>query len=256
MISKLTEDHVRLYESTGYIDIPSLLDEHEVAELRQRTVDIINGRIPEFPDANVELEPHADGLRNQQTVRKLNRCAESDPVFMRYALNDKILDIVEALLGPDVKLFGSQAFMKPPGGVEKPYHQDSPYFHIKPMALTTCWIALDEVTRENGCLWVVPGSHKLGPLAHSETWAVGERKDMRIPESAFDRSQETPITLGPGDCSFHHSLLLHMSHPNRTDQSRRSIAFHFMTARSRWTDLDHPQPEYRLLRGQAYPGCV
>ena len=174
MISKLTEDHVRLYESTGYIDIPSLLDEHEVAELRQRTADIINGRIPEFPDANVELEPHADGLRNQQTVRKLNRCAESDPVFMRYALNDKILDIVEALLGPDVKLFGSQAFMKPPGGVEKPYHQDSAYFYIEPFELVTCWIALDDVTLKNGCMWVIPGSHKHGVRDHSQGNGRGE----------------------------------------------------------------------------------
>jgi ectoine hydroxylase-related dioxygenase (phytanoyl-CoA dioxygenase family) len=146
--------------------------------------------------------------------------------------------------------------MKPPGGVEKPYHQDSPYFPIEPMSLVTCWIALDNVTIENGCLWVVPGSHRLGPLPHSERWMVGDREDMRVPETEFNRNEEVPITLTPGSCSFHHSLILHMSHPNKTQTARRGLAFHYMTSKSRWTNANKSQPNYLLLRGQEYPGCV
>ena len=237
------------------MDYPSLLTRAETEELRQRTKDIAEGRVADFPTENIEYEPGKDGVRTLSAVRKINSCVLDD-VFRKYAEHPQVLDIIQPLLGADIKLFGSQAFMKPPGGVEKPYHQDSPYFPIEPMSLVTCWIALDDVTLENGCLWVIPGSHRLGPLPHNEPWFVGDRQDMRIPTSAFDASHEVPIILPAGGCSLHHSLILHRSMPNHTDKSRRGLAYHFMTARSRWTDPNLPQPEFPLLRGRSYPGCV
>ena len=198
-------------------------------------------------------EPRRAGLL---TVRKINDCAAHDDLFLRYAKCDRILNVVQALLGADLKLFGSQAFMKPPGGVEKPYHQDSAYFSIEPHSLVTCWIALDDVTVANGCLWAIPGSHRHGLLPHSEIWYVGDREDKRVPETEFDRRQEVALTLPAGGCSFHHSLLLHSSRPNETPNSRRGLAFHYMSSQSRWTDPDHPQPTYLRLRGREYPGCV
>ena len=252
----ITPDQIAEYENSGFLDFDNLFTTDEIGELYDRISAIADGALPDYPTADIELEPGADGVRSLKTVRKINRCVENDPVFLRYAKTGKVLDVVEALLGPDIKLFGSQAFMKPPGGVEKPHHQDSPYFPIEPMALTTCWIALDDVTIDNGCLWVIPGSHRLGPLAHDEDWIVGDREDMRIPESAIDRSMETPVTLTRGSCSFHHSLLVHMSHPNGTQHPRRGLAFHYMTSKSKWTDPSRPQPKYTLLRGRAYTGCV
>ncbi len=253
IILSIQNSHSRLadhYDVNGYVDVPSLLSPTQVAELQQRTLDIASGKIADYPVGDIQLEPTAAGVQTATTVRKLNHCATNDPLFLRYAKLPPILDIVARLIGPDVKLYDSQLFMKPPGGVDKPYHQDSPYFPIQPMDLVTCWIALDATTRENGCLWVIPGSHRLGPLPHSEPWIVGELQDMRIPDTAFDRSTETPILLAAGDASFHHSLLLHMSHPNRTATPRRGLAFHYMNARSRWTDPTRPEPEFPLLCGR------
>ena len=245
----------REFQKSGFVVAEELIDAEERLELCRRTADIANGLVAEFPQHDIELEPNADKC-SLQTVRKINRCAKNDSVFARYASNNNILEIVEQLLGPDIKLFSSQVFMKPPDGVEKPYHQDSPYFTIEPMAMVTCWIALDDVTLDNGCLWVIPGSQHLGPLPHSEKWVVGDRIDMRIPESLFNRNLEVPIPLQAGSCSFHHGLLLHMSHPNRSDQPRRGVAFHYMTAKSRWTAATPPESEFPLLRGQSYSGCV
>ena len=150
--------------------------------------------------------------------------------------------------------------MKPPGGIEKTYHQDSPYFKIEPMALVTAWVALDDVTLDNGCMWVVPGSQRNGALDHSEPWKVGDRLDMRIPDSAIDEAKsangEQPVTMRAGGCSFHHSLILHRSGPNRTPHFRRGMATHYMTARSRWTGAPAEKPDYPLLAGREYPGCV
>ena len=79
--------------------------------------------------------------------------------------------------------------------MEKTYHQDSPYFKIEPMALVSSWVAMDDVTLENGCLWVVPGSHKGGALDHSEVWMVCERRDMTGPEAVFDRNINGWVTI-------------------------------------------------------------
>ena len=181
MATVASKKRADIYQAQGYLDVEQLLQPNEVAELCERTHQIAEGQGADFPQQFLELEPGANGVRSAKTVRKINHCAENDAVFMKFATLDRILDIVEELIGPDIKLFGSQLFMKPPGGVEKPYHQDSPYFSIEPMSLVTCWIALDNVTVENGCLWVVPGSHCLGPLPHSERWLVGDREDKRIP---------------------------------------------------------------------------
>ena len=256
MIAGLNNDQVAQFGLNGYLRIPELLTQAEVEELRQRTADIAEGRIPSFPAEHLEYEPGKQGIRKLSAVRKLASCASVDAVFRKFSAHDKILGVIQPLLGTDIKLFGSQAFMKPPGGVEKPYHQDSPYFSIEPMALVTCWIALDEVTVQNGCLWVIPGSHLRGPLPHSEPWIVGDRQDMQIPESEFDVSKEVSITLPAGGCSLHHSLTLHRSLPNQTQNSRRGLAYHYMTAQSRWTDSEKPQPEFPLLCGRSYSGCV
>ena len=253
---QLDAAQIAQYESDGFIDVPDLFTAADTSELRDRTRDIAEGRVVTFPTENIEFEPGQEGVRQLAAVRKLNHCATSDEVFARHARHAPVLDIVESLLGPDIKLYGSQAFMKPPGGIEKTYHQDSPYFSIEPMALVTCWIALDDTTIENGCLWVIPGSHQAGALPHSERWLVGGREDMRIPDSMIDRAREVPITMSASSCSFHHSLLLHSSRPNTTSHSRRGLAYHYMTAESRWTDPDREQPEYPLLRGRSYPGCV
>ena len=190
------------------------------------------------------------------TLRKINHGAESAAVLLKHAFNPAVVDIITGLLGPDIKLFGDQCFVKPPGGIEKTYHQDSPYFTIEPMALVTAWVALDDVTLENGCMWVVPGSHHGGALDHSETWMVADRKDMKIPDSSFDRASEQPITMKAGDCSFHHSLILHSSGPNNTSSFRRGYATHYMGARSRWTGPAADKPDYPLVCGAEFEGCV
>lgn len=252
----LNDTQITQFEEQGYLVVENVIRESELEALRSRTEDIAAGRTA-YPADKIEFEPGAEGQGlHIDALRKLNECALHDPVFLAHASSPAILDLVECLIGADIKLFGDQLFLKPPGGMEKTYHQDSPYFHIEPMALVSSWVALDDVTVENGCLWVVPGSHRNGPLPHSEVWMVGDRQDMRVPDSAFDRESEEPITMKAGDCSFHHSLLLHRSGPNQTARRRRGLATHYMSARSRWTSATEAMPDYRLLRGRSYPGCV
>lgn len=248
-------DRTQAYRETGYLVVDRLIRQSKLDEIRNGLAAIANGEVTTFPTADVELEPGAKE-QSLSTVRKLNRCAENDALFRELAADAAILDIVQSLIGPDIKLFGSQCFMKPPGGVEKPYHQDSAYFPIEPFDLVTCWIALDDVTVDNGCMWVIPGSHRNGILDHSQAWMVGNRRDKQVPGDKLDLNREVPIVMSAGSCSFHHSVLLHRSGPNRTDRPRRGLAVHYMSARSKWTDITRPKPEYLLLRGREFEGCV
>ncbi len=244
------------FEANGLVTCQQMLTSTELEAICQRMTAVAEGRITSFPADEIEFEPNANGVRSAATVRKINQCARHDELFMAHAANPRILDVVESLIGPDIKLFGSQCFMKPPGGIEKPYHQDSAYFTIEPASLVTCWTALDDATIDNGCLWVIPGSHQGPILDHDQPWQVGDRMDMQVRSEQFDRSHELAVELTAGDASFHHSKLLHRSGPNQTTEPRRGLAVHYMSARSRWTHSTKSKPDYALLRGQEHAGCV
>jgi ectoine hydroxylase-related dioxygenase (phytanoyl-CoA dioxygenase family) len=244
----------KTYQRDGYFVARHLLPREHATALRERMQQIAEGQADGFPMSDVELEPERNDGR-PRAARKINRCSENDALFLAHAMDERILDIVEQLIGPDIKLYTSQCFMKPPGGVEKPYHQDSAYFCIEPMDLVTCWTALDDVTIDNGCLWVIPGSHREGLVEHDQ-WFVGGREDKQVPDTRLNRSREVAITMPAGSCSFHHSLLLHRSGANESDKPRRGLAVHYMSARCRWTDPSIPKSTYRLLRGQEFEGCV
>lgn len=244
------ESTLSQYRKNGFLVVDEVLLPSELETLRSRMTEVSTGRVPSFPAANIEFEP------GSSVARKINQCAQHDEVFMAHASHPRILDIVETLIGSDIKLFGSQCFMKPPGGVEKPYHQDSAYFTIEPPEIVTCWTALDDATIDNGCLWVIPGSHLGKLLDHDQPWQVGDRIDMQVRDEQIDFRLEVPNELAAGSCSFHHSMLLHRSGPNQTDRPRRGLAVHYMSSRSRWTNPSVRKPDYLLLRGVEYEGCV
>lgn len=244
------------FASDGYLVCENLLPSTRVDVLSGRMSEIVSGVGPTFPSSLIEFEPGANGVKSEATVRKINQCAEHDELFMACAAEPGILDIVESLIGPDIKLYGSQCFMKPPGGIEKPWHQDSAYFAIEPAELVTCWIALDEATTENGCLAFIRGSHRGPILDHDQPWMVGGRTDMQVRDEQIDITREVHVELKRASCSFHHSRLLHRSGANHTNKPRRGLAFHYMSSRSRWMDSARPRPTYPLLRGREYDGYV
>jgi phytanoyl-CoA hydroxylase len=253
-IYMLSSEQIETFEEQGYLVLEDALTPEQLSRLDTHVRQIAAGET-NFPPAHLEYEPGAED-RRMESLRKINECCIHDQFFVDHAQHPKLLAAAVDLLGPDVKLFGDQLFMKPPGGIEKTYHQDSPYFTIEPMAMVTAWVAIDDVTEENGCMWVIPGSHKRGALDHSEAWMVGDRQDMKVPDAAMDLTKEQPIVMTAGSCSLHHSLLLHRSGANTSDRFRRGLATHYMTARSRWTGDPAKQPEYQLLAGQTHEGCV
>jgi len=149
--------------------------------------------------------------------------------------NPRLLDAVEAIIGPDILVWGSTYFIKEaqsPSFVS--WHQDLKYWGLDSDALVSAWVAISPVTRENGCMRFVPGSHTLGLVDHRDTF--DETNFLtRGQEAAVDIDEDSTAyaTLKPGQASFHHGKLLHASSPNRTDDRRIGLTINFMAPHMR-----------------------
>ena len=253
---KLSVNQIHQFWADGFLIVDNLLDEAEIQTLRTRVDWVASGGAEHIAAHLLQVEPQvAAGQAQAETyatsLRKMSHLAFYDEVFQAHARNPKILDVIEALLGPDLKLYQDQVFMKPPRiGSRQRYHQDMPLgFYIDPPAMVTCWAALDDATVENGCLWMLPGTHKYGILEEAK-WADYERQSV-----AGTLPEERPVPLKTGSCSFHHGLILHSSRPNLTDQRRRGYATHYVSAHCRFTGPPEKN-DALLVRGQSLPGRI
>jgi non-heme Fe2+,alpha-ketoglutarate-dependent halogenase len=162
---------------------------------------------------------------------------------------EAMLDAVEAILGGDILIDGSLVFYKPPQDFSYvSWHQDSVYsgWHLTPS--TSAWIALTASNRANGCLRVIPGSHKQGLLNHANVKDNCNllRRGEQI--KVEDESQAKDVVLQPGEMSLHQSCLVHGSNPNSSDEPRIGFIARFVT--NRITNRDRP-----LLRVRGESDC-
>ncbi len=252
----LDQGQIEEFNEAGFLPYPELLTSLEVKALHQRLEDIGN-EVVAFPTEYVQIEPM---VKNGEwdaapvrfdNVRKIWNLTRSDELFNEYARHQKILDVVQSLIGPNIKIYVDQTLCKPPRvGSAKPPHQDSAYWtQIDPPNLVICWMALDDATEENGCMRFIPGSHKLGVIEHKRL------EDFRIEDHKIDYASEVAVPLRAGGCSFHHSLVMHRTDANRSSDQRIGLTVAYMSAESKYIGPE-PQPEYQLVAGQSFAGCV
>ena len=149
----------------------------------------------------------------------------------------EVLDAVEDLIGPDIRLFHLTVWPKDAGsGAYVSWHQDATYFALEPICHVTAWVALTDASIEAGCMEVVPGSHKLGQLRHA---------DMQDPENLLsrgqtlavdvDRSKTAYMPVKAGQFSLHHTHLVHNSRPNRSNDRRIGLGISYIPTHARCT---------------------
>ena len=157
--------------------------------------------------------------------------------------------ILDQLVGPGARLIQDMALMKPPHrGAEKPWHQDNAYFDWTPLdGVIGVWIALDPATVENGCMQIVPGSHRAGPAPHYHA------RDCQLVDEASRAARAEVVPLGPGGALFFSALLHHGTPPNRSPDRRRALQFHYAAARCRRMTFREHMTHF-ALEG-AYVGC-
>ena len=154
--------------------------------------------------------------------------------FLDLARDPEIVELVSGVLGEDVILWGCHVFCKPAGeGYETPWHQDGHYWPIRPLATCTAWVALEESSVDNGCLRVIPGSHRDRAL-HEHLHE--DRRDLTLNQhlaaGTFDEASAVDIELAPGEMSLHDVYMIHGARENTSSRRRTGVALRYLPATS------------------------
>ena len=217
----LTRDQIEFFHTYGYLAGIRLLSDEQIETLRAELAELID---PAHPGHGLFYEFHSNESTDPATVLFHALGAwRIAPGFHDLLWNPAFLMPASQLLGGAIRFWHDQLFCKPAhhGGVVA-WHQDYSYWtRTRPMAHLSCWIGLDDSTKENGCVHYVPGSHRWSLLP-----ITGLANDMRAVETVLSDEQKeefnpVPIELKKGECSFHHPLMLHGSFANLSDSPRR-----------------------------------
>ena len=172
------------------------------------------------------------------------------PLVADITRDPRVLDAVEAVLGPDIMLWGASFILKAPrhaGHVS--WHQDLKYWGLDGTAEVAAWVAFSRATVENGCMRFVPGSHRRGLVEHRDTYAednlLSRGQTLAID---VDESAAVPVVLAPGQLSLHHGHMFHASGPNHTDEWRIGLALHFIAPSMR--QVVAPRDFAQVVRGE------
>lgn len=229
------DDLARRYVDDGYVVVPDLIGADELAEL---AADLARFAVGDYPIANPPSLPEgADADEAMRQVLAVHFPHWVSPVARRFVEHPGIVDVLTRIVGAHlphwdgrVKCMQSMLFVKPPGYPGQAWHQDERFIPTRDRSLTGAWICLDDADEENGCLWVVPGSHRTGGLFPTRPHdRVGEF-DGADEAHGFDESTAVAVPVRAGDVVFFNGYLLHRSFRNRSDRFRRALVNHYMNA--------------------------
>jgi non-heme Fe2+,alpha-ketoglutarate-dependent halogenase len=232
MGKKLTDAQIAQYERDGYVCPVDAFPPEQMRAWRER----------------LEAFERAEG-------QKMTRGHNFKPHLLfpwvdEIVHSPSVLDAIEDLIGPDIRLFHLTVWPKDPGsGAYVSWHQDATYFALDPICHVTAWVALTDAPVESGCMEVVPGSHKLGQMRHAE---------MQDPHNLLSRGQALAVDVDrtrtafmpvkAGQFSLHHTHLVHNSRPNRSHDRRIGLGISYIPTHARCTAKNRVTA--MLVRGQ------
>lgn len=220
---RLSDEQVESYREHGYLAGVRMLNDEQVEVLRDEIATLVD---PKHPGNHLFYEFNSNESADPQKIlfHALGGWRIT-PGMHDLLWNPAFTVPASQLLGGAVRFWHDQIFYKPAhhGGVVI-WHQDYSYWtRTQPMAHLSCWIGLDDSTRENGCVHYVPGSHRWNLLPRTD---FANDMDAILDSLTPAQRQEfkpKAIELKKGECSFHHPLMVHGSYENRTDKSRRAV---------------------------------
>ncbi|MGH9801485.1 MAG: phytanoyl-CoA dioxygenase family protein [Blastocatellia bacterium] len=174
-----------------------------------------------------------DGSLRQSKQRSINKIGHAlhdlEPVFDQFSRRPELAAITEQIGYRQPLLLQSMYIFKQPNiGGEVTCHQDSTFLYTEPMTVTGFWFALEDATQENGCLWAIPGGHKLGLKKRFSRAEGGGTRFEVLDDSPWPDFMLAPLEAPAGTLVILHGLLPHMSHANRSPKSRHAYSVHLI----------------------------
>ena len=240
---EITGDEVRRLRADGFLRFGKVLTDDELAEAREHVDRVVAARVA--------------GGERPEYIYAIHAC---DEYFGRLASHPRLLDILEPVLGPDIVLLSTHLLCKPPeDGHAVAWHQDGAFAPLEPMSLVSLYLALDDCDAGNGCMRMLPGSHRGGPVAH-DTIRDGAAARKQIPQAIIDAYEPVPMELRAGECSLHLPWVIHGSESNRSDRRRAGLPMRYIDGATRIVhsaDSYNPEPlpgdaesQIRVVRGR------
>lgn len=232
-VPKIVSDkECQFFIDNGYLVVPNLLSKSEIDELRNDTVSLARGKYE-----CDSLKPLSDNVSDNEAIGRI-LCIHQ-PHFIsetieKYVKHPKICGILSQITAAhlpywdgSVKCMQSMLFVKPPNFQGQAWHQDEIYIPTRDRSLIGAWIAMDDANVENGCLWVLPGSHRQGYLYPQRDHENPDEFDFAQESYGFDGSPEVPVEVETGALVFFNGYLLHRSRKNRGNTFRRVLVNHY-----------------------------
>ncbi|MDQ1914124.1 phytanoyl-CoA dioxygenase family protein [Paenibacillus sp. GD4] len=220
----LTEEHVKQFWTRGYLVVEQALSSEEVNRSAEAIMDILSGT---STGSKIQFVKPRSELKTPEEIelaaRKISEFVDHEPRLRAVAYQPDVMEALRKLFGEEAIVAQDQAILKPPaGGAEKPWHQDMAYGPLAyDKAVIGMWFALDPAELDNGCMHVIPYSHREGGAPH---YAV---RDWQLCDRAVQVEHDIAVPLKPGGVLIFHGLLHHGTPPNFSAKRRRSVQIHY-----------------------------
>nr|WP_136249580.1 phytanoyl-CoA dioxygenase family protein [Ningiella ruwaisensis] len=238
----INDKNVQFYKEYGFLIAPNALTQAEIASLNKDVVEILSGKRGEI-----------EGLRhlseNQKPTYVQNHVQKNENDFIRqytaihfphklsalikdFAKHPKIVNVLSEIVSKNVKCLQSMFFVKAPGKKGQAWHQDEYFIPTRDKSLTGAWLALDDANEENGCLWLIPGSHEDGIIRQRVKNDNTHFADTEVADiTPFEQKDFVKVEIKKGAIVYFNGYLLHMSLQNQSHSSfRRALVFHYSSA--------------------------
>jgi phytanoyl-CoA hydroxylase len=252
----LTIEQLGLFDRNGFLLLENFVDDPSCDRLRERAAELVRDFDPEglvsifstreqtrtsdeyFLESGDKIrfffEEHAfqtDGTLNQSKEQSINKIGHAlhdlDPIFDKFSRTPEIEQLVSDLgIDNPLLLQSMYIFKQPRIGGEVTCHQDATFLYAEPLRLIGLWFALEDATIDNGCLWAIPGGHRLGLKSRFVRAEGGGTRFEVIDDTPWPERQVQPLEVKRGSVIVLHPLLPHLSRKNRSPRSRHAYTLH------------------------------
>ncbi|CAI9095990.1 OLC1v1032043C2 [Oldenlandia corymbosa var. corymbosa] len=275
----LSSEQLDFFKSQGYLVLESFCSPEEIQSMRNRMADLLDEFDPSTTATIFSTKTHQHATNDyffesaekisfffeekafddegnlkqpkQLSINKVGHALdELDPVFKKFSKSDKLSGLLLSLDYKRPVIIQSMYIFKQPGiGGEVVPHQDNSFLYTHPSTCTGLWLALEDATIENGCLWAIPGSHKNGLVRRFVRDENGIHFDKPSPH--YDQKDFVSVEVKAGSLVVIHGDLIHQSFENRSPKSRHAYSLHVVdTEGCKWADDNwikrkvQPEPVY------------